>query len=612
MLFTLVRTLFVAALLGLVATAHAQTPPTLQADMVVLRNAQDAVELRELVDAWLEPAQAASVAEAAAARDKFTVHRVRQPYGLRTGNTLWIRLRVQRAPGESDAWIMDIPMPYLDAVTLYQKDFSGRWMRQVSGDTLVHSQWSQQGLHPTFRLHFAGQEPQEIYLQIRNMSEVAVPIRFAREGAHENRRAVENLLTGWLLGMLLTLAGFSLVRYIEHRNRLDLGAFGYALLVSFAIAQVNGVLGAWLWADVPQIGNYASKMASVLGVGGSLLFMRQLYALSVHYHRFDQLLAVTGWVTIVASLGVLVLNPDPANLLESVVYVMATTVALVAACLSWRQNSAIWYWLMLATVPQSLGILWLAIETAGWVQPVWQMRYYTSFCAALSVPVLAFALRRATHERLERTQRANHLATQDALTGLLNRPIFDQHLQEAIKRVRASQEPVALAVVSLINHPQIVETYGAAIGEQCELRAVVKLHRVLRDVDPASRIATARFALLLEGVHSREQLNQRMVALLASGLTPQPGLQPPVPLQFHVASAMLHERSVQADTVIDELLALVASIAPGTRRPIRFLEPALPNSLLRPDSQLPTSQFPPSQSPSSSASGTSAPDIALP
>ena len=601
----LLRTLWLLACLAVAGTAHA----ALQADMVVLRNAQETNDLTTLVDAWLEPAQNASVSEAAAAPANFSVHSVGRPYGLQTGKTLWIRLRVQRAPGETDLWVMDIPMPYLDSVTLYQKDFSGRWIQQFSGDTLPRARWSQQGLHPTFKLHFAGLEPQEMYLQIRNMSEVAVPIRFAREGAHENRRATENLLTGWLLGMLLTLAGFSLVRFAEHRNRLDLGAFGYALLVSFAIAQVNGVLGASLWADLPTVGNYLSKMASVLGVGGSLLFMRQLYALSVHYHRFDQLLAVTGWVTIVASLGVLVLNPDPANQLESAVYVLATTVALVAAVLSWRQNSVIWYWLILATVPQSLGILWLAIETAGWVQPVWQMRYYTSLCAALSVPVLAFALRRATHERLERAQRANHLDTQDALTGLLNRPIFDQHLQEAIKRVRSSQEPVALAVVSLVNHPQIVETYGHAIGEQGELRAVVKLHRVLRDVDPASRIATARFALLLEGVHNREQLNQRMVALLASGLTPQPGLQPPVPLQFHVACAMLHERNVGADSVIDELLALVASIAPGTRRPIRFLEPALPNSLLRQDSQLPTSQFPPSQSPSS---GNSAPDIALP
>ena len=597
----LMRHLFSTAwlvFLFLIPASAAQA--SVQADMVVLRNAQASQEVSELVDAWLEPAQAATVAEVAAAPGSFALHSVKQPHGLRTGKTLWIRLRVLRSPGETDAWILDIPVPYLDSVTLYQRDFSGRWMTQVSGDTLVRSSWSRPGLHPTFKVHFAGTEPQEIFLQIRNMSEVAIPIRFAREGMAENRRGTENLMMGWVLGMLLTLAGFSLMRFIEHRNRLDLGAFGYALLVSFAIAQVNGLLGATLWADLPLVGNNATKIASVLGVGGSLLFMRRLYALSVHYHRFDQLLGATGWTAMVASFGVFVLDPDPANQLESFVYVVATTVALIAAALSWREKSPIWHWLMLATVPQSLGILWLAAETAGVVQPVWEMRYYTTVCAALSVPVLVFALRRITQDRQDRIQRTNQLATQDALTGLLNREVFNQHLQEAIRRVRDDQEPVALAVVSLVNHPQIVGTFGHAIGEQCELRAVVKLHRVLRDVDPASRIGTGKFALLLQGVNSREQLNQRMVKLIASGLTPQPGLQPLVPLQFHVSCMLLHERAVNAGTVIDALLTLVTGIAVGTRKPIRFLEPALPISLIQSEPQPP------------SALQTESPDISIP
>lgn len=586
-------------LIVLVALGATAAGSAAQADMVVLRNAQDMLELDGPLDAWLEPAQAASIAEVAAAPERFTAHPPRLPFALRDGTTLWIRLRVLRAPGESDAWIMDIPMPYLDSVTLYQRDFSGRWITRVSGDTIAHASWSLQGLHPTFRVHFAGSEPQQLYLQIRNMSQIAVPVRFARESTYESRRMLESLLMGWVLGLLLTLAGFSLVRYIAHRDRLDLGAMAYALLVGFAIAQVNGVMAATVWSNLPWLSNNLTKIASVLGVGGSLLFMRQLYALSVHFHRFDMLLGVTGWATMVASLGVFVLAPEPANLVETLAYVVSTSVALVAAVLSWRQKSPIGYWLLLATVPQSLGILWLAAETAGMVQPVWEVRYYTSLCAALSVAVLMFALRRTTQERQDRIDRANHLATQDALTGLLKRDVFDLHLEEALKRVRENREPVALAVVSLANYPQIVETFGPVIGEQCELRAVVKLHRVLRDIDPASRLGTGQFALLLQGLGKREHLSQRMVKLIASGLTPQPGLKPPVPLQFHVACAMLHERSFNFATLMDDLRELLTGIAPGSRRPIRFLEPALPNSLLN-SSSLPAQQSP------------GAPDIALP
>jgi diguanylate cyclase (GGDEF)-like protein len=277
---------------------------------------------------------------------------------------------------------------------------------------------------------------------------------------------------------------------------------------------------------------------------------------------------------------VFVLEPDSVNQVESLVYVLSTSIALVAALLGWRQKSLIWPWLMLATVPQSLGILWLAAESMNLVQPVWEMRYYTSLCAGLSVTVLAHALRRVTQDRQDRIQRANQLATQDALTGLLNREAFDQQLALALTRVHEHREPVALVVVGLINYPKIVQSFGHSIGEQCELRAVVKLHRVLRDVDPASRIGTGKFALLLEGVSHREQLTRRMVKLIASGLTPQPGLYPPVALQFHVACAMLHERPLDAVNGVDDLLELVAGITVGTRRPIRFLEARLPVSLL--------------------------------
>jgi hypothetical protein len=119
-----------------------------------------------------------------------------------------------------------------------------------------------------------------------------------------------------------------------------------------------------------------------------------------------------------------------------------------------------------------------------------------------------------------------------------------------------------------------VEKYGSPIGERCELRAVVKLHRVLRDVDPASRIGMGRFALLLEGVRSRDALNARMVQLIASGLTPQPGLYPEVPLHFHAACVLLQQQPLDASTAIDELTAVLETIAPGSRRPIRYVESA--------------------------------------
>jgi GGDEF domain-containing protein len=145
-------------------------------------------------------------------------------------------------------------------------------------------------------------------------------------------------------------------------------------------------------------------------------------------------------------------------------------------------------------------------------------------------------------------------------------------LGDALRRVREQRESVALVVIHLYNYRHIQTQFNINLAEQCELRAVVKLHRVLRDVDPASRIAAGKFALLLEGVKTRDQLTERMVKLIASGLTPQPGLEPPVPLQFHAACVLLKERSLDGATALDALEEILGTMSAGTRRPIRFLD----------------------------------------
>ena len=487
-------------------------------------------------------------------------------------NTAWIKLRLPPNASQAGPWVLNVPLPFIDSLSLFQRDATGHWTEQKSGDQIAHGDWTHPSLTPAFHLVLNAQEPQDVYLRIRNYSPAYIPLRLFTQADFDALQSTEFLVFGGVLGLLLTLCVISALRFMEHRYPADLGAFAYGLLVTLTIAQINGVLSMTVWHDFPLLANLGSKLIATVAVGGSLLYMRQLYALSVHYHRFDRLLGVTGAATIALGVAMGLLEPASAGLVESTVCVFATFVAMAAALLSWRQQSPIWPWLMVATVPQSLCVLWLAAETFGLVLPRWEIRYVTSLCMGVSVPALAYALRVVTRDRKERIGRTLHLDRQDALTGLLNRDVFDSHLSDALMRVRQNQEPVALAVIDLINHGNIVATYGHAVSEQCELRAVVKLHRVLRDVDPASRIGTGKFALLLEGVQSRDVLNERMVKLIASGLTPLPGLQPEVPLQFHAACVLLHEQPLNAASAIEDLLAILATIGPGTRRPIRYIE----------------------------------------
>jgi two-component system, sensor histidine kinase LadS len=207
----------------------------------------------------------------------------------------------------------------------------------------------------------------------------------------------------------------------------------------------------------------------------------------------------------------------------------------------------------------------------GWVPPWWQARYALIVAVAVTVPLLQQAFYARARERRDVQDRADALPTQDALTGMLTPALFRHQVDLAINRAQHS-EPSAIVLVDVINAKYLREHYGDAAAEQCLLRAAVKLHRVLRDVDPAGRLDSARFGLVLDGVKDREALTERMVRLIASGLIPLPGLQPEVTLQFHVACVLLQEIIPNRQTVLDELGDVMQNISPRSRRPIRFLE----------------------------------------
>lgn len=558
--------------LGLGGTPVWAATPVLP-QTLVLGDGTTSLELAGQVATWLESGSRASIDEVARTPQAFTPVAARSRHALYSGNTLWLHLRVVRAAGNTAQWTLNVPAPYVDAVTLYQRPDGKTWIAQSAGDTLAQLQWGQRGLYPEFTLDLPSGVPQDLYLQVRNFKPLSVPVRLTTAPLREGQRQLESVGLGLVIGTLLTLAALSVIRHYEHKNPFDLKAAWYGLLVALSVAQVNGVLNAVLWTAWPTWADYANSILPLLTVGTSLLFVRKLYALSTHFHRYDKTLVLIAWGTLGAVVGYVLLGRDVADRIGTTALLAATTVGLLVTVMSWRGGSTIGTWLMLAYVPQCVCLMWLMAEAFDLVTNQWEMRYFMSLSVALSVPTLMYALSRATHDRKEVALRAGQLPTQDALTGLLTAQAFQSHVEEAYQRAIDTREPVALVLVSVINLERIRATMGDTTAEQCMLRAVIKLHRILRDVDPAARIDTARFAMVLEGVASRQALTERLVKLVASGLIPLQGLEPEVTLQFQAACVLLHDNPVPPERVLEDLSGVLAGISPRTRRPIRFLEP---------------------------------------
>jgi diguanylate cyclase (GGDEF)-like protein/PAS domain S-box-containing protein len=100
--------------------------------------------------------------------------------------------------------------------------------------------------------------------------------------------------------------------------------------------------------------------------------------------------------------------------------------------------------------------------------------------------------RKALEERLA------HQATHDPLTGLPNRALFRDRLEQALARARCSGQPCALLLLDLDHFKTVNDSLGHATGDQLLTTVATRLRAILRDGDTLARLGGDEFAVLLE------------------------------------------------------------------------------------------------------------------
>ncbi len=123
----------------------------------------------------------------------------------------------------------------------------------------------------------------------------------------------------------------------------------------------------------------------------------------------------------------------------------------------------------------------------------------------------------STHEDITDRRRAeaqiDHIARHDALTGLPNRLLFDERLQQAVALSGRGQRCAAFCM-DLDNFKAINDTFGHGAGDGL-LRAVAeRLAACVRDVDTVARLGSDEFAILMMGLdrpESSAELAKRII-----------------------------------------------------------------------------------------------------
>jgi diguanylate cyclase (GGDEF)-like protein len=107
--------------------------------------------------------------------------------------------------------------------------------------------------------------------------------------------------------------------------------------------------------------------------------------------------------------------------------------------------------------------------------------------------------RQRTDEELKRREdELAFLATHDPLTGLPNRTLILDRVEQMLARSRRNQSPVAALFIDIDNFKGINDTLGHSVGDEL-LRAVsARLEGVVRDVDALGRLGGDEFVVISE------------------------------------------------------------------------------------------------------------------
>jgi diguanylate cyclase (GGDEF)-like protein len=487
--------------------------------------------------------------------DAMTQHFLPLPgSGLSAGyrrSAYWLRLTVNAAPGAAGPWLVEIRFPPLGRIDAWLPASGQSWQM---GNRLPFAARPVPHRNFVLPLMLQAGATQTLYLRVESEGSLVVPLRLWPQQAFWQHSASNYALQALYYGALLALALYNLLLFLSLRDR------NYLAYVAFSLSMIVGQLAEsglgkqylwpnWLaWGDIA----YCSGFAAAGLFGG--IFTRSFLATRRTAPRLDLALRALLGAFAVAMLGSLVLPYRWCAMLLAVAGALSALLAVLVGIQSVRRKQpgagyflGAWALLLIGVglmslrnlgllpdnlftanalqMGSALEMLLLSFALADRIQTARQEKEQAQADALASKEQLLFTLRRSEQmleqhvsERTRELARANarliasenklsHMAHHDPLTGLANRLLLHERLNNALLMARREGRQVAVLVIDLDGFKPVNDTYGHETGDRLLVEVASQLREVVRSSDTVARMGGDEFVVVLTPLAGPDMLN---------------------------------------------------------------------------------------------------------
>lgn len=489
---------------------------------VPLSDSASGKPLVEYIDSWQEtPATSADLQ--ILPRDPLWRQGVK-PLTVDTGQTLWMRVRLELGEHQNRSWLLTLPTTAVDsALFLGPINAAGETLASPVRSGLDRPYSSRPLGHE--RLVFPIQLTQPgvytAYLKLNANTRRNVEPELWDPAAYLSQRKHKTLFDGICYGILVTLLVYNLVLTGAFRSRAYLFYVLTCASALMTLSTFNGHAAHYLWPDTPWLIQHSYTFAPGLWLLFSALFARIFLSLSSSMPKADKIvLGFAVGALAIPALGVVGHMGLAQTLTEILAFSGVVTMSGIALLL-WRKglNGAAWYLTAQSALFLSAGLVclinWGIMESPFLLANALQLG--VSFEMIVFAMALSVRINKILSEKAALDVRATHLALAasiDPLTGVANR----NGLAHAAARLLKPPGKSALLLIDLNRFKAVNDEHGHEAGDLALVETAKRLAMHLRSSDVMARTGGDEFVILLGDHPEPEQLNV-LLSRLAGALS---------------------------------------------------------------------------------------------